>query len=154
VGVAAGLCLSYFWPHEPALAVGTDRSEKFALSIVPVSDEVDAIFVLNFLTGRLQGHVMSDKFLKFSHAYYRNVFEDFELPQSAKPVYAIVGGRTLLTSTGPGTMAHGVVYIGELTTGLVNAYSFQYNETNQRLPPQPMMPLDQFQFSEPVEQQN
>jgi hypothetical protein len=49
-------------------------------------------------------------------------------------------------------MAHGVIYVGELTTGLVNAYSFQYNETNQVLPPQPIIPMDQFQFREPAEQ--
>jgi hypothetical protein len=152
VGVAAGLCLSYFWPHEPALAVGTDRSEKFALSIVPVTEEVDAIFVLDFLTGRLQGHVMNDKFSQFSHAYFRNVIEDYDLAQNSKPVFAIVGGNTLLVSSGPGTMAHGVVYIGELTTGLVNAYGFQYNETNQRLPPQPLEPLDRFQFREPAQE--
>ena len=69
VGVAAGLVLSYIWPHEPALAVGTDRSDKFVLSIIPVDVETDAIFVLDFLTGRLQGHVMSNEVVQVSHAY-------------------------------------------------------------------------------------
>jgi hypothetical protein len=151
-GVAAGLCLAYFWPHEPALAVGTDRSEKFAISIIPVSETVDAIFVLDFLTGRLQGHVLSDKVGQFSHAYYRTVIEDFELPRNQKPIFTIVGGHTQLSSTGPGTMAQGVVYIGELNTGLVNAYGFQYNEANQRLPAQPMEPLDQFKFREAAQE--
>lgn len=150
VGVAVGLCLSYFWPHEPAFAVGTDRSDKFALAIIPVTAVADGVFVLDFLTGRLQGHVLSDKFGKFTHAYYRNVFEDFELPPNAKPVYTIVGGHTQLSSSGPGTMAQGVVYIGELTTGIVNAYGFQYNEANGPLPPQGMEAMDQFQFREPA----
>ncbi|MEX2288209.1 MAG: hypothetical protein WD648_14030 [Planctomycetaceae bacterium] len=151
LGVLAGLCLSYFWPHEPALAATTDRSDKFALATSPVTGVLEGVFILDFLTGRLQGHVLSNKVGKFSHAYYRNVAADFELETRAKPVYAVVAGHTPLTSTGPGSMAQGVIYVAELTTGSVNAYGFQYNESDRPLPPQQMIPLDRFQFREALQ---
>jgi hypothetical protein len=60
-GVGLGLCVSWIWPHEPAQAVTADRDENFALITVPVKDvafagvkdQLDGVFVLDFLTGQL-----------------------------------------------------------------------------------------------------
>ncbi len=149
VGVLAGMCLSYFWPHEPALAIATDRGAKFALATAPVTVDTEAVFVLNFLTGRLQGHVLNAKVGKFAHAYFRNVNADFEIPTDIEPSYAIVANHVALSSTGPDSLAQGVVYVAEMNTGMCVAYGYPYNETNRILPPVPMVPLDTFRFQAP-----
>ncbi|MGH7202722.1 MAG: hypothetical protein ACREJB_19100, partial [Planctomycetaceae bacterium] len=81
VGVAAGLCVSYFWPHEPARAAATDSNDKFALATcnVDLTETTEAIFVLDFVTGRLQGAVMNNRVGKFTNFYFRNIAADFQL---------------------------------------------------------------------------
>jgi len=152
VGVLAGLCISYFWPHEPAMAITTDRNSKFAMASCPVSivDSTEATFVLDFLTGRLQGAVLNDKFGKFTHSYYRNIAADFEIDQKRVPMFAIIGGQCQLPSRGRVTVASGVIYIGELNSGMVIAYGFPYNDSRRKLPPVEMTVLDRFQFRAPI----
>lgn len=153
LGVVAGLCIAYFWPHEPALAVTSDRNDKFAMvtSEVSFAGSVEGVFVLDFLTGKLQGAVLNNKLGKFTHAYYRSLAADFGVDPSVEPKYAIVTGRAQLPSQGRATMATGVVYVGELSSGKVVAYGFPYNESNRPVPPVPLQPLDVFQFREPLQ---
>lgn len=166
-GLVAGLCISAFWPHEPARAVTTDRNDKFALVTVPVTAGVtggvagvpgpgalplEGVFVLDFLTGRLQGGVLNNRSGKFVHAYYRNVAADFQIDPTAQPNYAIVGASANLPGARGVTPAAGVIYVAELTSGKVIAYSFPYRETNRPIPPMEMSPLDMFQFREATQQ--
>ena len=154
VGVIAGMAIASYWPHEPARAAATDRNTKFALATTPVSilDTVEGVFVLDFLTGRLTGAVLNAKVGKFGHAYYRNVAADFQVDPKAEPNYAIICGRAQLPRQGRLSMATGVVYIAELTSGRVNAYGFAYNESNRAVPPAEMIPLDTFPFREATQQ--
>jgi hypothetical protein len=151
VGVAAGLCISYFWPHEPALAVTTDRDSKFAMATIALTpiDTVEGIFVLDFLTGQLTGAVLNNKMGKFMTQYSRNIAVDFQVDPKAEPHYAIVSGLANLPSGRGVNPATGVIYIGELTSGKVICYSFPVRVATQ---PQvsPLTPIDFFQFREPV----
>ena len=69
VGVLAGLCISYFWPHEPVSAATSDRDTNFGLITVPVRDvtiagvrdTMEGVFVIDYLTGRLQGAVINPR---------------------------------------------------------------------------------------------
>lgn len=162
-GIACGLALAWFWPHEPALAIATDRDSKFVMVTVPVTAGVtggvagvpgpgsmplEAVFVLDLLTGRLQGAVINNRSGKFQHAYYRNVAADFQVDPQAEPHYAIVGGTAQLTAGRGVTPASGVIYVGELSSGKVVCYSFPYGESNRPVPPIEMTPIDVFQFRE------
>lgn len=162
-GIAFGLAVAWFWPHEPALAIATDRDTKFVLATVPVTAGVsggvagipgpssmplEAIFVLDLLTGRLQGTVINNRSRKFQHAYYRNVAADFQVDPQAEPHYAIVGGTAQMTAGRGVTPASGVIYVGELTSGRIICYSFPYAESNRPVPPIELTPLDIFQFRE------
>ena len=68
MGLMAGLCLAYIWPHEMAHAVATDRDDRFAMCTVDVGfGNADAVFVLDFLTGRLQGAMLNQQTASFTN---------------------------------------------------------------------------------------
>lgn len=154
VGLAAGVCLTYFWPHEPALSAASDRSSKFgmatcsATSGLGVAGEVEAVFVLDYYTGRLSGGILDPKSGKFTASYFRNVAADFQVDPKAEPNYAMVTGKLPLNAKGRQAMANGTVYIGELTSGRINAYGFPYIIANRPTGPMEMEPLDTYSFRE------
>lgn len=155
VGVVAGLCLSYFWPHEPALAATNDRSSKFGMatvavrdvSVAGVRDTLDGVFMLDFLTGTMQGAVLSNKTGKFTHFYSRNLAADFKLAPGVTPQYAFVSGIVGLPTRSV-TYGSGCVFVAELTSGMVLCYAFPYKESNRRVPNQQMLLIDGFRFRE------
>jgi hypothetical protein len=160
LGVVAGLCVSFLWPHERALASTVDRNAQFALITVPVgqqgaglSDPLEGVFVLDFLTGTLKGAVLSRQTGQFVVNYYRSVADDFKLKRGVEPRYAISTGVAQLSGRGGLTFASGVIYVGELTSGKIISYSFGWRETrNPILLPQPLFPTSEFQFREPTEE--
>jgi hypothetical protein len=156
-GVAVGLAASWFSPQEPMHAGTADRDDKFAMLTVPVKDvtfggvrdHLEGIFVLDFLTGQMKGAVLG-KTGTFSHFYFRNIAADFQVDPSATPHYAFVQGNAQLPSQGRFTMATGVLYVGELTSGKVAAYGFVFNDVNRPVGPIAIAPLDTFPFREAV----
>ncbi len=151
VGLAAGLCMARFWPAEPLLADATDRDDKFAMLTVGNGlDGTESIFVLDFLTGRLEGAALNPTVGAFTQFFGRNIAADFRVDPTATPHYAIVSGQGNLPSKGATTFASGVIYVGELSSGRVMCYAFPYRVVNRKLPKVPLLPVDGFQFREPV----
>lgn len=148
VGIICGMCLTYFWPHEPAFAVATDRDgDRFAITTVPtLNGNAEGVFVLDFLTGRLQGAVLNSRSGKFTHAYFRNIAADFGLDPTAKPHYVIVSGNVNLPAQGRAQIAEGGLYIAEMNSGLVVCYAFSFTYNNIPSAPQQLIPMDRFQF--------
>ncbi|MCC7420021.1 MAG: hypothetical protein IT428_07070 [Planctomycetaceae bacterium] len=151
-GLVGGLCLSYFWPHEPAMAETADRAAKFGLMTCPVqpgvagiAPELEAVFVLDYLTGRLQGAVLNPKVAKFTHAYYRNVAADFNVNPNTDASYAMVAGRNQLQAAKV-PLSTSVIYVGELASGKVAAYVFPYAEARGVVPPIQLEVADYFSF--------
>ena len=84
-GVIGGLCLAYVWPHEHVLASATDRDAKFAICTVDVGPgSPDAVFVLDFTTGRLQGAMLSPQSQSFTNFWFANVAQDFKVGKNGK----------------------------------------------------------------------
>ena len=147
VGLLTGLGIAYLWPHEPAYAA-TDRTPQYAMCTCPVGAGLDSIFVLNFLTGRLEGRVLNPILNQITHSYFRNVGNDFNLAQTPNPQFTIVAGEMPLNSVGGISMAQGVIYVAEIKTGQVVCYGFAYAQVNQPVPPFEMIVVDRFQFQE------
>jgi hypothetical protein len=147
-GLVAGLCISYFWPHEPVAAASNDRDAKFGIMTTPIGLNVEGVFVLDYLTGRLSGAVMNGNTAKFNHTYARSVAADFKVDPKATPHYAFVGGRAALAGKRGVSPAGSIIYVGELSSGMVMAYGMNYNITQRAVPTQPFVPLDGFQFRE------
>ena len=147
-GLLAGLCISYLWPHEPVQAASNDRDSKFGIMTTPVGINVEGVFVLDYLTGRLTGAVLDPNTGKFKHSYLRMVSADFNVDPKATPHYAFVGGRASLTGRRGFSPAGSVIYVGELTSGRVIAYTFDYKISRVALRVQPFRPMGSFPFRE------
>ncbi|MBC8114026.1 MAG: hypothetical protein H7062_06590 [Candidatus Saccharimonas sp.] len=151
MGLMAGLCLAYFWPHETAQAVMGDRDDRFAMCTVDVGfANPEAIFVLDFLTGRLQGAMLNQQSGTFTNFWARNIAADFQqqADAAAKAKYVFVPGRADLNNKGGTTTAAGVLYIGELTSGKVGCYRFSFKTSRTVMPLQTLEPFAYFPFRE------
>lgn len=161
-GVVGGLAVAYFWPHEPAFATNADRDGQFAMVTVPVgtsaagiSDPMDGVFVLDFLTGQLKGAVLNRQNGKFTSFYLRDLAKDFNVDPEKEPHYAMVTGYAQLAGRGGATFASGVVYIGELSSGRIHAYAFPWKEAPRPAPVViPLALIDGFPWREPTKQDN
>jgi hypothetical protein len=158
-GVLLGLGISYYWPHEPLRADQSDRNEKFGMLSVAASTAIaglpgtEAIFILDFVTGRLQGFYLAPNVGNFTQSFYRDVADDLKLTEkgAAQPVYAFCGGQGQIAGQG-GTWGAGMVYVAELTTGSLVAYAYPFTAQNQGVPPQQMVPVARAQFRQPIAQ--
>jgi hypothetical protein len=159
VGVLLGLGIAYYWPHEPVRADQSDRNDKFGMTSVAASTAIaglpgtEAIFILDFVTGRLQGFYLAPNVARFTQSFYRDVANDLKLDEkgAAQPVYAFIGGQGQVVGNG-GTYGAGIVYVAELTTGSLVAYGFPFTAQNQGVPAQQMIPIDKAQFRQPIAQ--
>jgi uncharacterized protein (DUF2164 family) len=123
-GVGLGMALATWWPHEPqAYADATAvAGNKFAMCTVQTTvGNADAIFILDYATGRLMGAVYNNQSGAFSQPLIRNIAQDFEIRQ--KGDYVMVTGYVGAQSQG-GQPAAGGIYVAELTTGKLVLYGF------------------------------
>lgn len=152
-GLVAGLGIAQFWPHEPVAAGTADRDSKFGMATVPVSftDGTEGVFVIDYLTGELKGAMANPRIGKFTNFYYRSLAADFNVDPKAEPHYVMVTGQRGQNIGQAGvSLAAGMIYVGELTSGKIVAYTFPYRELRVPAPPVQLTPLDLFQFREPV----
>jgi hypothetical protein len=153
-GAIGGLCLAYFWPHEQVQASATDREAKFAICTVDVGPGLpDAVFVMDFSTGRLQGGMLNSQSGVFTNFWYANVVEDFKVTGKGAAKFAMIPGSGFLNQNaqqagGGGTMATGVIYIAELSTGKVGCYQFHYRNQVAAGAPIQLEPVNYFLFRE------
>lgn len=149
-GLVAGISIASIWPHEPLAAATADRNDKFALITCPVTAGSDAVFVLDFLTGRLTGAQMSRtrQGAAFLNFYYRNLAEDFRVGASGEPYYAIASGRAEIPSRGSNQWGSNALFVAELTSGKVAGYAVPFRITQTPLDPVQLVPVDTFPFRE------
>lgn len=157
LGFAAGLTMASIWPHEPLQAASSDRNEKFAIITVPVGQGLgiaansEAVFVLDFLTGRLTGARLSrtrtsgSAFINF---YYRNLAEDFQVNAGGEPYYAMTAGAAEIQGQRGTQWAQSALYVAELNSGKVGAFAIPFSVSQTPLPPVALTPIDTFPFRE------
>ena len=160
-GVLIGLGVAYLWPHEPIRADQSDRNDKFAMLTIPASIGIngippsEAVFVLDFTTGRLQGFYLSPSANPptFTQSYFRDVAADLNLngKAAAAPQYAICGGQAQVTGQGA-TFGASLIYVAELTSGQLLAYAYPFTQQNFQVPAQPLIPVSKAEFRRPIAQ--
>ncbi|WP_437191036.1 hypothetical protein [Planctomicrobium sp. SH527] len=144
-GTLLGMAITYYCPAEPAHASTASAGERFAMATCDtIALNSEAVFVLDMVTGRLIGAGYSTLVGGFTHSWARNLAADFRVTTKAQ--YVMVSGRANLQQTGtagaqPGS---GVIYIGEMTSGLVNMYGFYYPQSTGPLPPQELILIGSF----------
>lgn len=149
-GTLVGLGIAAMWPHRPLTAATSDRNEKFGMCTVFMGENLEAVFVLDFLTGRLSGACLGKQGNGFVVGFEANVAADLKV-QSAKPQYAMVPGLATIRATPGAQPAASVIYVAELTTGKVGCYQIPFRLPNARSNvPIKLIPLDQYEFRAPV----
>jgi len=155
-GILVGLAIAWFWPHEPTYATTADRDDQFMMVTVPVGnagvgilDPIDAVFILDFLTGQLKGACVNRQSGVFSSFYFRDLAKDFEVPGDAAPHYAMVSGYAQMPAAGGLTMASGALYVAELSSGKMAYYAFPWKEPGADVPFQ-LTPMSVFNWKKPA----
>lgn len=148
-GLLAGMLLASLWPTQPTFAVATDRMEQFSIATGTVTPGLEAIYVLDFVTGELQALLLDRQTGRFTVRVARNVANDFfEVRPRQTPQYLMVTGDADLR-TGGQVLATAVLYVAELTTGQLVAYTFPFAGDRLAGPQHlPFSVLDTFQFRE------
>lgn len=149
-GALLGLGIAAICPNRPLTAATSDRNEKFGMCTVYVGENLEAVFVLDFLTGRLTGACLGKQGNQFVAFFEANVANDLKIT-SAKPQYAMVPGLATIRAT-PGTNpAASVIYVSELTSGKVGCYGIPFKLPNAKnLTPLRLAPLDFYTFRDAV----
>lgn len=150
LGAVLGLNFAGVWPQVPVHAVSTDNQDNVAIATGPMDDEVEAVVVLDSLTGDLKAAALSLQTGRFNSLFEYNVSKDFK--GSKNPKYAMVTGiADLRRQAGQGNShpARCVIYVAEVSSGQMGAYSVIWNPAMQQagqMQRGPIVPLDVFKF--------
>jgi hypothetical protein len=123
VGLAAGALL----PHAPLHAVATDRQENFAIATGPLDGDVEAIYMLDFLSGTLKGYAINTVTGKFTAYFERTILNDLGVDASKNPKYLVVTGGANRKRSGSIQPSVSVCYVAELTSGKLAAYAVPWS---------------------------
>lgn len=155
IGAVAGFFAASLLPTEPAMAQVVNGSEKFAMISTPTAaGQAEAVFVLDYLTGRLVGVSYNSQAGIFTQRYFRNVVPDFDLSGDTDPQFVILPAflNPQLRGVPRATPATGGIYVGELTSGRINVYGFNYRNASRPIADVVQIALlDQFEFRQSSE---
>ena len=115
-------------PGNQLHAVSTDSSDTFAMATGPISDGVEGVFFLDFLTGDLQCWVLNNRTGALGGQFRHNVVGDLGVEQGKKPRYLMVTGvASFRRGTSGMTPADSLVYVADANTGQFAAYALPWN---------------------------
>lgn len=150
--VVGALVVGGLWPEAPLHAVATDRSETFAVATTPLDADLEAVILLDFLTGSMKARAIGTQTYKFQAFWETNVtmalaaaverinsdikelnkkrknqapLDEIQVPE--KPRYLLVTGNANLRRRGAAVRpAMSIVYVVETSSGIVLAYGMTW----------------------------
>ena len=143
------ICLGLVLPlviTRPVDAQSTDRAAGVIMTTVRISDDIEALFVLDTDNRRLTGQVINNQTNLFAQSYARDISGDFKVPTDQAPRFAMVTGRVNLAPYRNFVPNRTVLYVTEVNTGRVVAYAFSYKPANQNVRGQQLFVVDSFQY--------
>lgn len=145
VGLLMGIGMVIFLQGQPAQATATDHSDEFAIATGHLTTEIEAVYLLDFKTGLLQGTVMNRQTGKFQSFFKRELAQDFALNARQKPKFIMVTGA--MQNARAQVPVNHVLYVAELNSGKLTAYFMPYKgDVVQGTTSDALMPLDFTQF--------
>lgn len=112
------------FPLQKLQAVATHGGESFAMATGPISDGMEGVFFLDFLTGDLQGYVMSSRGV-MGGAFAHNIVQDLGVEKGKKPQFLLATGTA--SFRGNTQMAGCIVYVCDANTGRFVAYGLPWS---------------------------
>ena len=126
VGQRASSGGSIFGPETVLNATATESSDSMAIATGFIDEDVEGLFVLDFITGNLQVFVINPRSGQLGGMYAHNVAAD--LGAQKAPKYLLVTGQAMWRSfTGNVRPAQSIVYVADSTTGRYAAYMLPWN---------------------------
>jgi len=108
-------------------ATGAHGANTFAMTTGPISDAVEGLFCLDFITGDLQCFVMQTN-KTAAGVFKTNILGDLPVEKGKAPAYVIVtGGIEITAVAGNARPANTIVYVADANTGKVVGYSLNWN---------------------------
>lgn len=125
IGLAAGLVIAGVWPTSKAHAVATDRFEGYAMCTAPVDESLEALFVLDALTGELKATAVSQQIGRFTNLVVRNIAQDMQLAPGDQFRFLLVGGGARLVGRAGGInrATISLIYVAEINSGKICVYT-------------------------------
>jgi hypothetical protein len=131
LGLLVGLALSGFWPQTPLHAVASDRSETFGMATGYLDAEVEAVYLLDYLTGDLTAVVAGKQPGTWTGLYRTNVAGDLGADRQRNPKFMMVTGVATLRRGGGSRLqpSGSMCYVADVTSGRVAAYAILWSPT-------------------------
>jgi hypothetical protein len=126
MGLIIGLNIEGLWPSVPLHAAATHGMDKFAIATGLVDDHVEALYFLDYLTGDMRAAVLNPKTGKFTSFFTRNIAADFGTGRTTGYLM-ITGFANMPRGSGNFQFARSIVYVADVTTGKVAAYTIPWN---------------------------
>jgi hypothetical protein len=109
-------------------ATGTHGGETMAIATGPIDEGMEGLFILDFLTGQLQCHVLNPRTGAVGATFGRNVIGDLGAEGTKQTKYLMVTGQAAFRNmSGNMRLASSVVYVADATSGRFAAYSIPWN---------------------------
>jgi hypothetical protein len=131
VGLVIGLNIQGLWPSVPLHATSTHGLDKFAIATGLVDNGVEALYFLDFLTGDMRAAVINPKTGKFNSFYTRNIAADFGGAGRSTGYLMVTGFADMPRGINNFQYAQSIVYVADVTTGNIAAYTIPWNSTRQ-----------------------
>jgi hypothetical protein len=131
LGLVVGLNLKGLWPTVPLHATSTHGLDKFAIATGLVDNGVEALYFLDYLTGDLRAAVINPKTGQFNSFFTRNIAADFGGAGRSTGYLMVTGFADIPRQANSFQFAQSIVYVADVTTGSVAAYTIPWNSTKQ-----------------------
>jgi len=117
-------------------ATASHSGKSMAMATGPIDEEVEGVFILDYLTGDLQCYVINARFpTQWSGMFKYNVIQDLGVEQGKDPNYVMVTGQTqFVRGSGVATPAMCTLYVMDANSGNFAAYGLAWNRTAARGP--------------------
>jgi len=111
-------------------ASASHSGQTFAMATGPIDGDIEALFMLDYLTGELTCSVIHTRTAQFFTQFKYNVIQDLGVQQGKQPDYVMVTGQAAFVGrTGGNSPASTVVYVADGNTGNFAAYGIVWNRT-------------------------
>jgi hypothetical protein len=137
------------WPQIPVHATATHGQENFAIATGPIGIDIEAVYILDYLTGELKAAALNLQTGKFMSFFEYNITKDLSAGAGKNPRYLMVTGMADMRKGGQGQLGSSVVYIAEFTSGNIAAYGLPWTMSRAQALDQFMgkfIPLDIMKF--------
>jgi hypothetical protein len=117
------------WIEQQLHAIATHGGDSIAIATGVVDENVEGVFILDFITGELTCQVLNARSGALGGVFRQNVVQDLGVEQGKQPKYLLVTGgletRQSITNVRP---AKSLVYVADSNTGRYVAYMLPWNQ--------------------------